>query len=275
MRPYTGFDFNATNKRAGLEALVDLLEEHFGVWNNGTYGIRNKRGKKSSSVHGTGRAADLSWRGAPYKGAGNYLEAVRLMDFLVEHADALHIEAIFDYYPRPYGRGWRCDRGTWTNYSSRAFSGSPGGDWIHLEIAPSHCDDAAYYRRTFAGLLAPPDTFTPEPINLTGDFDMKLVNPPARLYDSRTGGGPFAAGETRKVRIMDTSAVFVNITVVAKEDGYLTAWADGAPQPNVSNVNFKAGDVVCNTNWVPVQNSHISVFCSGAADVIIDAQASA
>jgi len=63
--------------------------------------------------------------------------------------------------------------------------------------------------------------------------------------------------------------------VIATEDGYLTAWADGAPQPNVSNVNFKAGDVVCNTNWVPVQNSHVAVFCSGAADVIIDAQASA
>ena len=100
-RRYTGWDKDSPGKRAGLEKLVDLLEEHFGLWNNGSWGPRRKRGKSSPSVHGTGRAADLSWRGAPYKGPGNYEAAVRMMDFLTrpDVAEAFKIEAVFDYYP--------------------------------------------------------------------------------------------------------------------------------------------------------------------------------
>ena len=47
-RPYTGWDGNATGRRAGLEKLVDLLEEHFGVFNNGTFGIRNRFGQTAT-----------------------------------------------------------------------------------------------------------------------------------------------------------------------------------------------------------------------------------
>jgi hypothetical protein len=37
-----------------------------------------------------------------------------MMDFLVANADALHIEAVFDYYPGPHGRGYKCESGRWT-----------------------------------------------------------------------------------------------------------------------------------------------------------------
>jgi hypothetical protein len=126
-RRYTGWDKDSPGKRAGLEKLVDLLEEHFGLWNNGSWGPRRKRGKSSPSVHGTGRAADLSWRGAPYKGPGNYEAAVRMMDFLTrpDVAEAFKIEAVFDYYPGPHGRGWKCDRGRWQNYTKKAFARQP------------------------------------------------------------------------------------------------------------------------------------------------------
>jgi hypothetical protein len=40
-----------------------------------------------------------------------------MMDFLAAHADELHVEAIFDYYPGPFGRGWKCDRGGWQVYN--------------------------------------------------------------------------------------------------------------------------------------------------------------
>jgi hypothetical protein len=76
-RPYTGFDQISGGKRAGFETFIDLLEAHFGLWNNGTYGVRKKSGKSSYSVHATGRAGDLSWRGAPYRGPGNYDAAVK------------------------------------------------------------------------------------------------------------------------------------------------------------------------------------------------------
>lgn len=152
-RPYTGYDKTADGKRAGFETLIDLLEAHFGLWNNGTFNVRSKRGKSSMSVHATGRAGDLSWRGAPYRGTSNYEDAERMMDWLTEHADALGIEAIFDYYPRPYGRGYKCDRDAWSVYDKRAFSGAPGGDWVHIEISNEHADDPQYYIDFFGELL--------------------------------------------------------------------------------------------------------------------------
>ena len=155
-RPYTGFDTIAPGKRGGTETLIDLLEAHFGLWNNGSFGVRKKRGKSSYSVHATGRAADLSWRGAPYRGPGNYEAAVRLMDFLVANADALHIEAVFDYYPGPHGRGYKCDRDAWQVYSKPAFSGAPGGDWVHFEISNAKADDPQYYIDKMKELLGDP-----------------------------------------------------------------------------------------------------------------------
>jgi peptidoglycan hydrolase-like protein with peptidoglycan-binding domain len=152
-RPYTGYDKTASGKRAGFEKLVDLLEVHFGLWNNGTFGVRNKRGKSTPSVHATGRAGDLSWRGAPYRGSGNYHDAVRMMDFLAEYADVLDIEAIYDYYPQPWGRGWQCDRNAWRVYDNKAFSGAPGGDWVHVEIGNKYADNPNYYEQIFEDIL--------------------------------------------------------------------------------------------------------------------------
>lgn len=159
-RPYTGFDKIADGKRAGTEAMTKCLEQYFGLWNNGTFGVRKKRGKDSYSVHSTGRCGDSSWRGAPYRGTGNYDDAKRACEFLVRHADELGIEAVFDYYPEPWGRGWKCDRASWKVYERRAFAGSPGGDWIHWELDNSAADDPARIRKVFERELG---TGTPPP----------------------------------------------------------------------------------------------------------------
>lgn len=177
-RPYTGWDKDAAGRRTGLEELVDQLERYFGVWNNGTWGVRSKRGKGSPSVHGTGRAADLSWRAMKNKGSGNYQDAVRMMDFLVEYADELGVEAVFDYYPKPWGRGWKCDRNAWQVYGKAAFAGAPGGDWVHIEISNEHADDAEYYARVVPELakrfpvtqVTPPPAPKPKPAVETNDY---------------------------------------------------------------------------------------------------------
>ena len=149
-RKYTGWDANASGKRAGMEKFIDLLEAKFGLWNNGSWGVRTKRGKTSASVHGTGRAVDLSWRGGSYRGTGKYEDACALMDFVVENADALGVEAVFDYYPKPWGRGWKCDRADWRVYDARQFKGAPGGDWIHIEISNEYADNPEHYEKFFA-----------------------------------------------------------------------------------------------------------------------------
>ena len=115
--------------------------------------------------------------------------------------------------------------------------------------------------------------FTPDPINEGSDFDMKIVNPPARVYDSRKSGGTFISGESRRIKVADAEAVFVNITAVPKSDGFLTAWGSGS-RPDVSNLNF-ADDAIANTSWIPCDDGFVNIYSFGTTDVIIDVQATA
>ena len=155
-RPYTGWDRNARSKRAGTQKLIELLNKHSngGLWNNGSWVVRPMRGKKNPSVHGTGRAFDMSWRGGKYGGYGDYEKAKKWVEFLTQHADALEIEAIFDYWPEPYGTGYRCDRDYTRVYTKRAFSGAPNGDWIHIEVSNRFADDPDAYEEIFEYLLS-------------------------------------------------------------------------------------------------------------------------
>lgn len=154
-RPYTGWDRDARAKRAGTEKMIDIIEylSDGGLWNNGSWGPRPMRGKSKPSVHGTGRACDLSWRGGKYGGFGDYAKAKQWLDFLTDHATELQLEAIFDYYPGPYGTGYLCSRDYTIQYTKRAFSGAPGGDWIHLEVSPKVADDPAFFDRMFTKLI--------------------------------------------------------------------------------------------------------------------------
>ena len=127
MRPYTGWDEALSGKKAGAELWFALCCEYSdgALWNNGTWVVRNMRGKKSASVHGTGRAGDLSYRRMAGKGVPNGREkAVVVMNFLVENADVLGVEAVLDYFPKPYGRGYRCDRDGWLRYKKPTLGGA-------------------------------------------------------------------------------------------------------------------------------------------------------
>lgn len=130
-RRYTGFDGEATGEHPALLALRKQIANRFEFTHNlGTYVVRPMRGKQTPSVHGTGRAWDCGWQGDYHN------DVVPLIDYLVRNADALGIEMIIDYFPRPHGRGWRCDRAAWQTYETHTVSGAPGGKWIHVEIKP-------------------------------------------------------------------------------------------------------------------------------------------
>lgn len=169
-RPYTGWDGNAKGKRAGTEKFVQLISFLSGnkLWNNGTWTVRpmnNANAKARPSVHGTGRAADLSWRlQKERRRGGSYADCEKMLDFLVANADLFRIEEIHDYHYGQWGRGWRCDRAAWKVYEKNTI-GSPGGDWIHVEISPEFADDPAYYdnavKALFAGTATPPPAPAP------------------------------------------------------------------------------------------------------------------
>ena len=156
---YTGnSDGLAAGERKGLRVLIDYLNEKSdgALWDNGTWANRPMRGKEALSVHATGRAVDMSYRKMEKKGkAGGRKYALRAMEFLTAHSNALGLECILDYYPAPYGRGWRCDRGTWQNYKTKTITGAPGGDWIHIELSPEMADAPAKMREILDKLQYP------------------------------------------------------------------------------------------------------------------------
>lgn len=163
-RPYTGnSDGIALGVRKGLTVFINQMLVRFpALWNNGDFGVRMMRGSKESlSVHATGRAVDLSWRfmpnhkdGSATKGIkeGGRKQAMLAADFAVKNATVLGLECVLDYFPSPYGRGYRCDRNGWQVYTTATIHGSPMGDWLHFELSPKMSDDADAMRAVFAAI---------------------------------------------------------------------------------------------------------------------------
>jgi hypothetical protein len=156
-RPYTGTkDGISKGKRAGTEQWVKEISRLSGgaLWNNGTWGVRDIRGTPGVlSVHATGRAMDLSYRKTGDKGVPKgRQETMKILRLIVPNAELLGIECILDYFPQPWGRGWRCDRNAWQRYTRKTISGAPGGDWLHIEISPTYADNPELVRQAFAQL---------------------------------------------------------------------------------------------------------------------------
>lgn len=155
-KKYTGYDGDAKGRRAGTSKLIQwILFLNAGKFRNlGSWGVRDMRGKPGHpSVHSTGRAFDIGFK--------NYEDACALIDFLVRNWEALGIEMVADYYPRPFGRTWRVDRQGWKVYDKKTIAGAPGGKWLHVEVSPEVADDAAYFDEVFKCLLAPAKGHTP------------------------------------------------------------------------------------------------------------------
>jgi len=117
-------------------------------------------GKTTLSVHATGRATDMSYRKMETKVKPNgRVKALETLDILLANWRYLHIECVLDYFPQ-FGRGWRCDRAAWQDYTKQTITGSGGGDWLHIEIGPKFADDAAEYKTRFEhirnGTVPPP-----------------------------------------------------------------------------------------------------------------------
>lgn len=150
-RPYTGMsDGVSKGKRPGTEAFVKhcVLLSKKNLWNNGTWGVRSIKGKpEKMSVHSTGRAMDLSWRGKDRKTANEFI------NFLADNAAALGIELIIDYFPAPHGRAYKCTRDAWEKYESHTVTGAPRGDWYHIELSPEFADDAKKVHQAFKVLF--------------------------------------------------------------------------------------------------------------------------
>ncbi len=156
-RDYIGnADGPSPRNRAGMEEWIRQAIYHSkgAVWNNGSYGQRDMRGKPGSlSVHATGRAVDLSYRKSEKHPNANRKDAIAFINKVLEHANDLGVQAVLDYFPEPFGRAWRCDRQSWTKYTKPTIHGAPGGDWLHLEISPQAADSVIFVKAAFLAVF--------------------------------------------------------------------------------------------------------------------------
>ena len=122
------------------------------------------------------------------------------------------------------------------------------------------------------------------PRGLTSPATAGALGPltPARILDTRGGGGALGGTGTTAVQIRGAggvpttgvSAVAINVTAVNPTDGgYLTVWPSDRARPTASNLNFAAGQTVPNLVVVPVgSDGKINIFNGsfGTVDVIVD-----
>ncbi len=157
-RDYIGnSDGPATGKRAGTEEWVKQAAKwsNGALWNNGTYGQRDIKGKPGTmSVHATGRAMDLSYRKMDTKGVAEGRKVSKaFIDVVVANANKLGVQMIIDYWPQPFGRAWRCDRQAWKAYETKTVSGAPSGDWWHIELSPAMADNPEAVKTIFQAVF--------------------------------------------------------------------------------------------------------------------------
>ncbi|MFD4244184.1 hypothetical protein ACFWP3_21675 [Streptomyces sp. NPDC058525] len=107
---------------------------------------------------------------------------------------------------------------------------------------------------------------------------------PVRLLDTREGLGARAGAVgqggvvslqvagVEGVPLTGVTAVVLNVTVTnPTHDGHLIVQPHGVERPNVSNLNFRAGQTVSNLVVVPVVDGRVTFYNNtGSADVIAD-----
>jgi hypothetical protein len=160
MRPYTGNkDGNYGKAREGTLELLRLASKRWGFTNLGVYVNRPMRASSQLSVHATGRAVDLGYQ--------NRDNALALWNFLLANTAQLGIEEIHDYaYKWPnqdpkdktaWGAGYRCSRGEGLAgvkiFTAKDNAGTPGGRWLHVELAPHFADDKKAFRAAWIDAL--------------------------------------------------------------------------------------------------------------------------
>ena len=144
-RPYTGTaDGPAKARRSGMDEWIKQAISASGntLTNLGSYAIRDQKGHAGVlSVHATGRAVDL--------GFTDRKAALKFINTVAQNANELGVECILDYFPKPWGRGYRCDRQKWKRYMKRTIVGAPGGRWAHFEITPQAADSVIWVKSAF------------------------------------------------------------------------------------------------------------------------------
>jgi hypothetical protein len=152
-RDYIGnADGPAPKPRAGMDEFIRQVQHHSnGAFVNlGSWGQRDVKGKPGTlSVHATGRAWDAGYTTSEKHPNASRKTALPFIEKMVANANDLGIQMVIDYFPKEWGRSWRCDRQAWKKYDVKTVSGAPGGKWFHIEISPQAADSVIWVKAAF------------------------------------------------------------------------------------------------------------------------------
>ena len=121
-----------------------------------------------------------------------------------------------------------------------------------------------------------PSTGTQLIVDYAGHFPVgsdMVAQGASRVFDSRAGGGPVQAGTVKRIKAPDGAVAVAAVLTVTQpaSDGWVIAHPCGTSVPNVSQVNFRAGQSIANTTIVDVgDNGLICVWSSATTHLILD-----
>jgi hypothetical protein len=72
-------------------------------------------------------------------------KAITFLQTVLDNWELLGVQLVIDYWPEPFGRSWNCSRvgmgvpkphaaEAWVKPKTQLFTGTPKGDWLHIEI---------------------------------------------------------------------------------------------------------------------------------------------
>jgi len=158
LKPYTVNAAPAVKRPlAGMDLWVTRAVRHSNksLWNNGTWVVRDVRGKPGTlSNHAKGVAVDLSYRYNLSTNAGR-TKSMSYIIKLLENADTLGIQLVIDY---TLNRSWKGDRGTWIRGKFEA------GDWYHIEVDPVMCNSPELAKQAWDRVFGVIPTVTHKPV---------------------------------------------------------------------------------------------------------------
>lgn len=151
----------------------------------------------------------------------------------------------------------------------------------HRDLGATACPGEGLYSQVRTGTFnpiptAPSQTGQVGRVSLSNskEGDMHIIQP-IRVYDSRSGQ-IVGANSSRVIQsgMAGKKAVFANITVTGPQaGGYLTAWDGAGPLPNVSNLNFDAGQTIANGTYIPLNHDgSFAIYTSANTHFIVDVQ---
>lgn len=154
-------------------------------------------------------------------------------------------------------------------------------DGVYTIYTAKSCPGTTKKARVLNGDILPRAQEIYEAWTGTGDNDMKVLDEPIRVFDSRGNtGGALPGGTSIPIKLptaLRGTAVSVTVTAIRPAgsttknpsgEGYVTVWCKGG-RPTASCLNYK-NDNVANTTSVKLDGDKFQLFASAPTHIAVD-----